>query len=155
MEAAMLAISWRKKWHGRFCRYYFLRVKGHKFWTRLVAMAKNIPQLFRSLKDRQRKWPSRTKTILSEHYGWRTEHTAVLYILTNGRISRCRFEYAVWLAETTFFYGADNTAERPLNCILTPYHEFDVTASCLFSKAKGTITGLLDTLGLVYTAHVQ
>ena len=109
----------------------FCMSKCHKFRTRRVAMAKNIPQLFRSLKDRQSKWPSRTKTILSEHDGWRTAHR--LYCLSiTGRISRCRFEYAVWLAETTFFYGADSTAEQPLNCILTPYHQFDVTASCLF-----------------------
>ena len=48
------------------------------------------------------------------------------------RILRCRLEYAVWLAETTFFYGADNTTEQLLNCILTPYHELDVTAGFLF-----------------------
>ena len=56
-----------------------------------------------------------------------------LYCISiTGRISRCRFEYAVWLAETTFFYGGDNTAEQALNSILTPYNEFDVTASFLF-----------------------
>ena len=99
-------------------------------------MAKNISQLFRSLKDRQRKWPSRTETILSEQDGWRTAHTAALYIWITGRISRCRFEYALWLGETTFFYGADNTAEQPLNCILRPYHKFDMTASCLFQQSQ-------------------
>ena len=60
------------------------------------------------------------------------ERIRLYCVLITGRISRSRFEYAVWLAETTFFYGADNTAEQPLNCITTQYHEFDVTASCLF-----------------------
>ena len=128
--AAMLAISWRKKWHGRFCRYYFLHVKGLKFRTRLVAMAKNIPQLFRSLKDRQSKWPSRTKNLVNMM--GEGQRIRLYCVLITGWLSHCRFEYALWLAETTFFYGADNTAEQPLNCILTPYHEFDVTASCLF-----------------------
>ena len=82
------------------------------------------------------------------------QHIRLYCISITGRTSRCRFEYAVRLAETTFFYGADNTAEQPLNCILTPYHGFDVTASYIIvysSKAKGAVTGLLDTLGLVYT----
>ena len=78
----MLAISWRQKRHGRFCRYYFMHVKGQKSRTRLVAMAKNILQLFRSLKDRRKKWPSRTKTILCEHDGWRTAFTAVYCIIS-------------------------------------------------------------------------
>ena len=54
---------------------------------------------------------------------------AVLYIAITEQIFRCHLEYAVWLAETKFFYGMDSTAEQPLNCILTPYHEFDMTAS--------------------------
>ena len=57
---------------------------------------------------------------------------AVLYVLITEWISRCRLEYAVWLAETTFFYGTDNAAEQPLKYFLVPYHEFDVTAGFLF-----------------------
>ena len=56
-------------------------------------------------------------------------------ILMNERISRCRLEHAVWLAETTFFYVRDNTAEQPLNCILTPDNKVDVTAH-FFTLAK-------------------
>ena len=65
-------------------------------------------------------------------------HTAVLYISITERILHCRLEYAVWLAETTLFSGTDNTAEQPLNCILMPHHEFDVTASFfILAKPKG------------------
>ena len=77
-----------------------------------------------------------------------------LYISITERICRCRLECAVWLAETSFFYGADDTAEQPLTCILTPHHEFNVTVIFFYSsKAKGAITGSLDTLGLVYTVQ--
>ena len=64
------------------------------------------------------------------------QHIRLYCTSITERISRCRFEYAVWLAETTFFYGMDTAAEQPLNCILTPYHEFNVTASFLFQQSQ-------------------
>ena len=132
MGAAMLDISWRKTWHGRFCRYYFLHVKGHKFRTRAwLPWLRTYPSCLDRSKINKANDRAGLKQYSVNIMG--EEQRIRLYCASiTGRISRCRFECAVWLAETTFFYGADNTAEQPLNCILTPYHEFDVTASCLF-----------------------
>ena len=55
-------------------------------------------------------------------------------------------EYAVWLAETMCFYGADNTAEQLLNCILTPYHELDVTAGFFLFQRSQRGFARIDTL---------
>ena len=116
-------------------------------------MAKNIPQLFRSLKGKENDRAGLKQYLVNMVGEGQRIRLYCIYISITGRISRCRFEYAVWLAETTFFYGADNTAEQPLIVFLRHIMNSMWQPAVYSSTAKGAITGLLDTLGLVYTVQ--
>ena len=111
----------------------------------LVAMAKNIPRLFRSLKEKQTRKPNRTKTIrivstIGEGQRIGLQLYCIIMSLNERNCHWCLEHAAVRLAENTFFYGANN---RPYNQTTTRLYytlnEFDmpaVTAS-VFLLAEG------------------